>query len=205
MTRVSQYVEDFTSGNVTLSRMFQGFVYAGYYWLSEAGIGVGAIMRWFYDKFQAMYGGIPFPRKRGTIPVGQRTPERVLNLEPGELVRVKPFEEILATLDTANRNRGLLFDAEMVPYCGGVHRVLRRVHKILDEKTGKLVKFKNACIVLEEVVCQSRYSDCKYCPLFCPRGIYSYWREIWLERVAAPTDGATTGKNIEHDNFANTP
>ena len=118
MTRVSQYAEDYTSGNVTLGEMLRGFGYAGYYWLSEAGIGVGPLMRWLYDRFQAMYGGIPFPRKSGVIGAGQRTPERVLNLEPGEFVRVKPYKEILATLDTTNRNRGLLFDAEMVPYCG---------------------------------------------------------------------------------------
>jgi hypothetical protein len=192
MLKISQYVEDYTSGNVTLRKMICGFIYAGYYWLSEAGIGVGPLMRWFYDRFQAIYGGIPFPRKRGTVGAGERTPECVLNLEPDELVRVKPYEEILATLNTANRNRGLLFDAEMVPYCGEVHRVLKRVHQILDEKTGKLMRFKNACIVLEDVVCQSRYSECKYCPLFCPRGIYSYWREIWLERVAVPTHGAAS-------------
>ena len=197
MSRISQYLEDYTSGNVTLNRMFRGFVYAGYYRLSEAGIGLGAFMRWLYDRFQTLWGGVPFPRKRGTIPAGQRTPECTLNLQSGELVRVKRYKEILATLDTANRNRGLLFDAEMVPYCGEVHRVFRCVHKILDEKTGKLMTFKNPCIVLEGVVCQSRYTDCKYCPLFCPRAIYSYWREIWLERVNKNNLGVAEAKADE--------
>ena len=49
----------------------------------------------------------------------------------------------------------------MVPYCGGVYRVLRRVTRILNEKTGKLLHFKNDCIVLEGVVCQSLYTECK--------------------------------------------
>jgi hypothetical protein len=43
------------------------------------------------------------------------------------------------------------------------------------------MEFKNDCIMLEGVVCESRYSECR---MFCPRSIYSYWREAWLERAA---------------------
>jgi hypothetical protein len=197
---VSQYLEDYTSGNVTLGRLIKGVVYAGYYKLSEAGIGLGRIMRWLYDKFHPLWGGIPFPRRTGAIPTGQPTPSCTLNLQPGELVRVKSHKEILATLDIQSRNRGLLFDAEMVPYCGGAHRVLGRVSQIVNEKTGKLMKFKNNCIVLENVVCQSRYTDCKYCPMFCPRAIYAYWREIWLERVSENGQSVENRKSSETAN-----
>jgi hypothetical protein len=105
----------------------------------------------------------------------------VLNLQPGELVRVKSHEEILATLNIDSKNRGMGFDAEMVPFCGKTYRVLRRVTQILDEKTGKMQEMKNPCIILDDVICEGRYS---YCRMFCPRAIYPYWREIWLERVA---------------------
>jgi hypothetical protein len=181
---ISQYIEDYTSGNVGLLSMLKGFVYASYYKVSELGLGLGRIMRWLYDRLHPLWGGVAFPRRRGTIPVGHPTPSCSLNLQPGELVRVKSYQQILATLDTANRNRGLLFDAEMVPFCGQTHRVLGRVSQIINEKTGKMMRFKNNCILLEGVVCESRYTDCKFCPLFCPRAIYSYWREIWLERVS---------------------
>jgi len=110
----------------------------------------------------------------------ERTPTRSLNLKPGELVRVKPFEEILQTLNRGGQNRGLRFDKEMVPYCGGEYRVLKRINKILNEKTGKMEEMKTPCIILDNVVCRSLYSECR---LFCPRSIYPYWREIWLERV----------------------
>ena len=73
------------------------------------------------------------------------------------------------------------WDAEMVPYCGGTYRVRTRVSKIVDEVTGKMLQMKSPCIILEDVVCEARYSNCR---LFCPRGIYPYWHEIWLERVA---------------------
>ena len=176
---VRQYIEDYTSGNASPARMVRGFLYMGCHKLANAGIGVGAILRWLYDKGQGIWGGVPYPRRRGAIPVGER-PGGELGLQPGELVRVKSFEAILATVDQSNKNRGLYFDAEMVPFCGRTFRVLKRVTRIVDEKTGKLLEFKNPCIILEGVACESRYSECR---LFCPRSIYWYWREIWLERV----------------------
>jgi hypothetical protein len=178
---IRQYVEDYTSGNVGLWRIICGGVYFLYYSLSRAGIGLGRPMRWFYDKFYPLWRGTPFPRKTGIIPEGQPTPADALNLQPGELVRIKSHEEILKTLNTGSRNRGLYWDAEEVPHCGQTFRVLRRVTRIVNEKTGKMLEMKTPCIVLDSVVCQSRYSECR---LFCPRSIYAYWREIWLERVA---------------------
>lgn len=188
-----QYFEDLRSGNISLGKLLRGALYANYYNFSRSGIGVGRITRWLYDRFQALWGGVPYPRHRGVIPAGQRTPPGVLNLQPGELVRVKSYQEILATLDTDNKNRGLYFDAEAVPFCGGTYRVLSRVSRIIDEKTGKLINMKNESIILEGVYCQARYSDCR---MFCPRSIYSYWREIWLERVDAKTAIANSQKSL---------
>jgi len=106
-----------------------------------------------------------------------KTPQQALDLQPGELVRVKSLEEIVATLDVNNTNRGMSFDGEMVRFCGREFRVLRRVEQIIDEQTGEMIRFKNPCIVLEDVTCVGAYHR------QCPRGIYPYWREIWLERV----------------------
>ena len=109
-----------------------------------------------------------------------RTPQETLDLQPGELVRVKSREEIVATLDARNRNRGMTFDGEMLRYCGRQARVLRRVERIIDERSGGMLELPNPCIVLDEVTCTAAYHR------QCPRGIYPYWREIWLERVPAP-------------------
>jgi hypothetical protein len=185
---IRQYLEDLASGNVGLRRMACGFIYMGYNGMCNAGVGLGRPLRWLYDVFQRLRGGIPYPRKWGKLPPGARTPDANLNLQPGELVRVKSYDQILATLDPLNKNRGLGFDAEMVPYCGRSFRVLKRVKSILNEKTGQMIEFKNPSIMLEGVVCESRYSECR---LFCPRSIYSYWREIWLERI--PESGKLTG------------
>ena len=178
---IRQYLEDLTSGNVTFGRFCRGLAYAGYNKIINSGLGLGRVLRWLYDSFQCLYGGIPYPRMSGTIPVDQPTPTCTLNLQPGELVRVKPYKEILATLNANNKNRGLYFDAEAVPYCGGTYRVKSRLNRFIDEKTGKLIIAKNNSIILEGVWCQSRYSECR---MFCPRSIYSWWREIWLERLS---------------------
>jgi len=175
-----QYFEDYASGNVSLWRIACGAAYFMFLFLSRAGIGLGRPIRWLYDHLHFLWHGSPYPRRNGTIPAGEPTPVESLNLEPGELVRIKPYKEILQTLNTSNRNRGLYFDAEEVPYCGSTHRVLRRVERIVNERTGKMQIMKVPCVILDSVICEGRYSECR---LFCPRSIYSYWREIWLERV----------------------
>jgi hypothetical protein len=67
------------------------------------------------------------------------------------------------------------------PYCGkGNFRILRRVDKILNEKTGHMMKFQNPCIILDGVTCSGNYLAGR---MFSPKHEYIYWREIWLERV----------------------
>jgi hypothetical protein len=177
-----QYFEDYTSGNIRISEMIAPFLFFAYSLLISSGIGLGGAFRWLYDLFQKLTGGTPYPVRTGRVPQGQKTPNKNLDLQPGELVRVRSHQEILDTIDSTNRNRGMWFDAEMVPYCGKTFQVLDRMHTIVDEKTGKLLKLKNDCIVLDKAVCMACYAKYR---LFCPREIYAWWREIWLERVNA--------------------
>jgi hypothetical protein len=190
----SQYLEDYLSGNVSLGRIISGLIFWTYYSISEAGIGVGRPMRWLYDRVVPIFGGSLFPRKPGVIPEGQLTPTQTLNLQPGELIRIKSHEEILQTIDSSNRNRGMHWDAELVPYCGKTFKVRDRVTKIIGERTQKMVQMKTPCIVLESVVCQARYSSCR---LFCPKEMYPYWREIWLERVRTDEDSSSVDHSSE--------
>ena len=121
------------------------------------------------------------------VPKGNPVPRAQLDLQQGERVRVKPYPDILKTLDCNYRNRGLYFDAEMVPFTEREYEVERRQKQIIDERTGKMVRFKTDAIVLKDVVCEARYAICRR---FCPRAIYPYWREIWLERTSEPRDTA---------------
>jgi len=178
---VRQYVEDYTSGNVSLSQLGAGAVYFLWRTIAEAGVGFGSVMRSIYDMFQRTRDGTPYPLRPFGVPKGAPVPSARLDLEPGESVRVKPYKEILKTLDSNYRNRGLYFDAEMVPFTERTYEVDRRQTKIIDEGTGKMIRFKTDAIVLKGVVCEARYAVCRR---FCPRAIYPYWREIWLERTS---------------------
>ena len=178
-----QYVEDYTSGNVPLGELIGGAAYVLFFTLYRAlrRLHLQPQFVRLYDRVQRMRGGIPFPRRTGRVPDGVRTPSADLDLKPGDRVRVKPLDRILETLNASNKNRGLFFDAEEVPYCGTVHTVRSRVDHIVDERTGKMIPVNGNTVILEDTICLGHYSDRR---MFCPRAIYPFWRETWLERDA---------------------
>ena len=171
---LGQYVEDVRSGN------------AGVWWV------IRAFLVGLYNRVQSVSsrklppalrfrGGRLWGYLRGTA-TGQ-TPTGQLGLQPGDLVRVRSREEIEPTLNAELLNRGMGFDAEMARFCGRTARVARRVDRIIDEHTGRMLVMRNPCIVLEDVVCEGAYNG------NCPRSITPYWREIWLEKIEArPAD-----------------
>ncbi|GII02345.1 hypothetical protein [Planobispora takensis] len=118
----------------------------------------------------------------GFVPGGPhtKTPTGAIGLQPGELVRIKSKEEIVATLNADRLNRGMGFEEEMARHCGKVARVQARVERALDEKTGRLLTMKSPCITLEGVFCDGAHKQ------NCPREFVPFWREIWLERVEEP-------------------
>jgi hypothetical protein len=153
---VRQYARDLWSGNLRIGPMI-----------------------WFllvkcFNTLQSRRGGRRFPNIYGTQ---SKSPKECLDLAPGDLVEIKTLPEIRTTLHVDEHNRGLSFDKEMVKFCGSRVRVLKRVNKIVDERTGQMVHMKGDCIVLDGVACDGDYHG------FCPRGIYPYWREIWLKKV----------------------
>jgi hypothetical protein len=174
-----QYVLDVASGNHGAWHMFKLLVAAGYRNLVHLGVGYRFLVA-LYNGFQRLRGGLPFPVGEGPIDSGQPTPQGTLGLKPGDWVEVKTAEEIRSTLNRTGFNRGMRFDAEMLPFCGGRFRVQQRVERIINEQTGRMLPMKNPCIQLEGVYCRAECSEKR---LGCPRAIKSYWREIWLRRV----------------------
>ncbi len=170
-----QYIRDLRSGNLDTGMAGDLRTHR----VLETVLGVSRIVHATiiggFNEVQARRRGSRYPFVEGSA---EKPPIERLDLQPGELVEVRSKEEILATLDKNQKNRGLWFDSEMLPYCGGIYKVLRRVHHIIEEKSGKMVNMKFPCIVLEGVVCKSDYHR------LCPRAIYPYWRENWLKRAA---------------------
>lgn len=126
-------------------------------------------------------GRLPSPPLKG--PSAKSPHVEPLDLQPGEWVRVKSREEIRQMLTDKGANRGLWFDREMMAMCGRTFRVRGRVGQIVNERTGEMIELKSDCIKLDGAVCSGELSTGRW---FCPREIYCYFRECWLERVADP-------------------
>jgi hypothetical protein len=108
----------------------------------------------------------------------EKTPTEILGLQPGELVEVKSLPEIVATLNSKGRNRGLHFSADQRPFCGKRFRVRSRADNFIVEGTGEMKHFRDT-VILEDVLCDSTY----FAFGGCYRADLLYWREIWLKRV----------------------
>jgi hypothetical protein len=164
----SQYVLDVKTGNVGVLAMLGAFFVAA------------------FNRFQSVTEKVLPPKLRfrgglrwGFVKGGAvgKTPTAKLDLQPGELVRIRSKEEIFKTLNEDLLNRGMGFEEEMARYCGQTAVVRARVDKCLDEKTGEMLTMKSPCIILEDIVCEGVYNRS------CPREFVPFWREIWLERV----------------------
>ena len=107
-------------------------------------------------------------------------PEDVLNLQPGDWVQVKTLDEIVKLLSPVGTTRGLWFDREMVPYCGGTFQVRQRIKRFIHDGDGRMIHLKRESVTLEGAVCSGELSMRRW---FCARQIYPYWRESWLRRV----------------------
>ena len=154
------YVREFTCGNVSLARF------------------VRVSTRAAIQEPMRRLNLLPDIHLPGTAKKGDEFP--ALDLQVGEKVRIKSKEEILRTLGPDGRNKGLWFDREMLAFCGKVFRVLKRMSRLIDERTGKMIVLKTVSFTLDGAVCPGDLTPRHW---FCPRGVYPYWRECWLERV----------------------
>jgi len=164
---VRQYLQDVTSRNTRLWPTLRSVVVLGFNRFQRVSRRLPRRLR--------IHGGAAYPFIDSEL--NGKTPKELLDLQPGELVEVKSKQEIFATLDQTDSNRGLRFDVEGLRYCGRRARVLARINKLIDDKTGKMIHIPGDCIVLDGFICAADFHQ------NCPRGIYEYWREIWLRRV----------------------
>lgn len=165
---LKQYLWDITSGNYS--------IWAFVRIMTEAVINrYQRISKEHLPRALRLCGGRRLREVRGH---GVHTPRATLDLKVGERVRIRPRGEIEATLDQHNKNRGLLFDAEDATWCGSSSTVIDRVHRFIDDETGRMVEIKSDCVMLDGVGCRGEYWR------MCSRALPTYWREIWLEREA---------------------
>lgn len=173
-----QYLRELTAGNVGFLRFLR---------VAVRGLGVMIGRRLRLVSYR------PLPRHRAPVPPQT---QGGLNLQPGEIVEVRSPEEIAPSVDESGKTRGLWFDWEMLPYCGGRYRVQDRVERIINEHNGQMIEIASDCLILDGVVCSG---ECSAGHWFCPRAIYPYWREAWLRRAeeagSSPSGGSDAGQS----------
>jgi len=133
-----------------------------------------AMLTRLFNVAQRLRGGIGFPANKPSSTT--TSPRTDLNLQPGEVVRVREPERIFETLDRVGKNRGLWFDRDMLKHTKQQFKVLARVDRIIDDASGRMRPMKTPCIVLDGVDASGEVLG------FCPQHDLVFWREAWLER-----------------------
>ena len=98
---------------------------------------------------------------------------------PGELVEVRPAEEIIRTLDHNGALEDLPFMPEMVAFSGRRFRVSRRVVKTcFSGPVSAMRGFRNNDVVtLDGIRCSGQAHD------GCQKACMIFWRDAWLSKV----------------------
>ena len=151
-----QYVLDLLHNRVSVAQWLKGLFIAFYNKIAE----VTGRQSWRFVAGPGTYNG-----RRSA-----------LNLQPGDLVRVKSLERIRETLDADGKHQRLLFAPSMTEFCGSVMRVQKRVERIVLEGSPRQRAIKDT-VLLEGATCDG------VCHRLCPRQSLLFWRECWLEKV----------------------
>jgi hypothetical protein len=161
-SHIEQYWRELTDGNFGMRRFM---VLAARGFIMEIARRVGLLK--------------PLPL-RG--PGSQSEPSEPLDLQPGDVVQVRGQAKLRPLL-TGTARTAVFPSTVMLPYCGWTFHVKDMVRRIIDDKTGRMLNISKDCLILDGAVCSGeRTPGC----WFCPRQIYSFWREAWLRRVEQP-------------------
>jgi len=100
----------------------------------------------------------------------------------GDLVRVRPFDEIQATLDSTSRLEGLPWMQEMAKFCGGQFRVFRRAEKVFLDHHFYVGGLRRT-VLLENAHCDGTSHG------GCDMGCLLFWNDAWLDRAEVAKGG----------------
>jgi len=101
------YIEDFRSGNVTVFQMIRALAFWAYHNTVRHWSWFGSVMRWAYDVFMKAVGARLI---RGALKSAKRRAHAggKLDVQEGEMVRVKDYNEILQTLTKSGRTAAFI-------------------------------------------------------------------------------------------------
>lgn len=163
---VSHYLRDLWTGNARLGPVL---------------VAVGVRL---FNSLQWRAGGSIWPVLKPTD--SETSPHQTLNLQPGQMARVKSKHAIELTLNRHARNRGLDFGGELIYYCGGSYRITAVINRIVHERTGEMLELKTPSVILEGVGGIGG-------SILNPHNEYYFWREIWLDPEPSSSEATVGG------------
>ena len=99
------------------------------------------------------------------------------DLVVGDLVEIKSWAEIHASLDERGCLGGMPFMPEMVTMCGQRARVFRSLHRIFDYRKTRRMRHMEGAVLLAGVVCGGEHHG------GCQAACLTAWDSTWLRRV----------------------
>jgi hypothetical protein len=102
----------------------------------------------------------------------------------GDLVEIKAWAEIGATLDERGCLDQVPFMPEMLAMCGQRAYVFRCVHRLFDYRKSRRMRHMDGAVLLVGAVCDgSSHGGCE-------AACHTIWKSAWLRRVERSGDGA---------------
>jgi hypothetical protein len=99
-----------------------------------------------------------------------------IRCKAGDRVKVRPLEQILATLDDKGCTHGMPFMPEMAKYCGQTYPVFKNAHKTCDSTHFKHGRYMEDTVMLD-LRCDGAAHDA------CEASCLLFFRLEWLEPV----------------------
>jgi len=95
-------------------------------------------------------------------------------LRPNTFVRVRPFQEIISSLDQEGKLDGLPFMPEMAKYCGKRFMISKRIERTCEETEGSM-RYIRDVVFLEDLRCDGLAHG------GCQKDCMIFWKEAWLQ------------------------
>ena len=96
----------------------------------------------------------------------------------GEIVKIKPREEIRLNLSPDNKLEGCFFMDKMWEYCGQEVKIVKIVKSFWNND--RMLKCRIPIYILEGLLCDGKIKSFDH---QCDRSCFFLWHENWLEKL----------------------
>lgn len=115
----------------------------------------------------------------------------------GDLVEVRPWTEIRATLDERGCLEELPFMPEMLAMCGRQARIFRGMHRLFDYRKSRRMRHMRGAVLLVGATCDgSGHGGCE-------AACHTIWKAAWLRRFEPERDTTSLVPPAGHEVPAN--